>query len=107
LKFVHLDTALEGQCKIPTYELDELLGTKLRALYQRKKGRDLFDLAIALEQDGVDPGRIVDTFAAYMEHGGHNITRALFEQNVHLKMADAVHRRYQSAACERIHLGHG
>jgi predicted nucleotidyltransferase component of viral defense system len=26
---------------------------KLRALYQRKKGRDLFDLAIALKQDGV------------------------------------------------------
>lgn len=79
----------EGQCEIPTYELDELLGTKLRALYQRKKGRDLFDLAIALEQGGVDPARIVDTFAAYMEHGGHNITRALFEQNMHLKMADA------------------
>lgn len=29
----------EGACTIPTYELDELLGTKLRALYQRKKGR--------------------------------------------------------------------
>ncbi len=37
-----------GACAIPTYELDELLGTKLRALYQRKKGRDLFDLAVAL-----------------------------------------------------------
>ena len=78
----------ERQCEIPTYELDELLGTKLRALYQRKKGRDLFDLAIALERGGVDPGRIGDTFAAYMKHGGHTITRALFEQNMHLKMAD-------------------
>ena len=29
---------------IQTYQLDELLGTKVRALYQRKKGRDLFDL---------------------------------------------------------------
>jgi len=28
--------------------LEELLGTKLRALYQRRKGRDLFDLAVAL-----------------------------------------------------------
>lgn len=33
-----------GEAGVPTYELDELLGTKLRALYQRKKGRDLFDL---------------------------------------------------------------
>ncbi|MDA9409812.1 hypothetical protein XH80_24605 [Bradyrhizobium sp. CCBAU 45384] len=78
-----------GKCDISTYELDELLGTKLRALYQRKKGRDLFDLAIALKQDGVDPDRIVETFAAYMDHGGHNITRALFEQNMHQKMTDA------------------
>jgi predicted nucleotidyltransferase component of viral defense system len=53
----------EGACEIGTYELDELLGTKLRALYQRKKGRDLFDLAIALRQDGVDPDRIAKTFA--------------------------------------------
>jgi len=39
----------EGTADIVTFELDELLGTKLRALYQRKKGRDLFDLALALE----------------------------------------------------------
>ncbi len=34
-----------GSAKILTYELEELLGTKLRALYQRRKGRDLFDLS--------------------------------------------------------------
>ena len=34
-------------------QLDELLGTKLRALYQRKKGRDLFDLFIANLIDAV------------------------------------------------------
>jgi predicted nucleotidyltransferase component of viral defense system len=79
----------KGQCEIPTYELDELLATKLRALYQRKKGRDLFDLAIALQRDGVDPGRIVTTFSTYMEHGGHNVTRAMFEQNMHQKLTDA------------------
>jgi predicted nucleotidyltransferase component of viral defense system len=78
----------EGACQISTYELEELLGTKLRALYQRKKGRDLFDLAFALQYDGVDPARIVETFAAYMEHGGHRITRALFEQNMRQKLTD-------------------
>gem|GEM_PF-3333175 len=30
--------------KVPIYATTELLGTKLRALYQRRKGRDLFDL---------------------------------------------------------------
>ena len=39
----------EGDCEIQSYALEELLGTKLRALYQRKQGRDLFDLATALE----------------------------------------------------------
>ena len=33
-----------GSAKIKTYSINELLGTKLRALYQRSKGRDLFDL---------------------------------------------------------------
>ena len=33
-----------GECSLTGYELEELLGTKMRALYQRRKGRDLFDL---------------------------------------------------------------
>lgn len=78
----------EGTCQVSTYTLDELLGTKLRALYQRKKGRDLFDLALALRHERVDPARIIDAFSAYMEHGGHTITRALFEQNMHEKLTD-------------------
>lgn len=78
----------EGQCKIPTYDLDELLGTKLRALYQRRKGRDLFDLAVALQQDSADPARIIKAFSAYMDHGGHTVTRALFEMNMQQKLTD-------------------
>ena len=78
----------EGACQIASYELDELLGTKLRALYQRKKGRDLFDLAVALEKPVVDPARIVAAFVEYMERGGHHITRALFEQNFQEKLHD-------------------
>jgi predicted nucleotidyltransferase component of viral defense system len=33
-----------GNCSIVTFTIDELIGTKFRALYQRKKGRDLFDI---------------------------------------------------------------
>lgn len=77
-----------GSSSIHTYELDELLATKLRALYQRKWGRDLFDLAIALKAPNVDPARIVTAFLKYIGHEGHDITRALFEENFALKMSD-------------------
>ena len=76
----------EGACEICTYELDELLGTKLRALYQRKKGRDLFDLALALKEPDADPDRIITAFSRYMQHGGHAVSRAQFEQNLEAKM---------------------
>jgi len=33
-----------GEADISTFQPSELLATKLRALYQRSKGRDLFDL---------------------------------------------------------------
>lgn len=78
-----------GRAAIPTYTLDELLGTKLRALYQRRKGRDLFDIALGLRQPGVDPARIVQAFEAYLEHEGAKVTRALFERNMAGKMENA------------------
>ena len=78
----------DGSCSIRTYDLDELLGTKLRALFQRKQGRDLFDLAIALGNGGVSPERIVSAFLRYLEHEGHRVTRAQFEENLAQKMQD-------------------
>lgn len=78
----------EGACNITTYDLDELLGTKLRALYQRRKGRDLFDISTALIRGGVDPVRVVAAFNRYMKEGGHRITRALFEENLAAKLED-------------------
>ena len=44
----------EGRADIPVYQIEELMATKLRALYQRRKGRDLFDLAAAL-RNGLIP----------------------------------------------------
>jgi predicted nucleotidyltransferase component of viral defense system len=77
-----------GAADITTYDLDELLGTKLRALYQRRKGRDLFDMATALSRGGVDPARIVSAFRHYMDEGGHHVTRAEFEGNLAAKIED-------------------
>ncbi|MBI4954904.1 MAG: nucleotidyl transferase AbiEii/AbiGii toxin family protein [Myxococcales bacterium] len=76
--------------EVRTYELDELLGTKLRALYQRKQGRDLFDLGLALRREGASPDRIVEAFARHMEQDGARVTRAMFEQNLAAKRADRV-----------------
>ena len=78
----------DGASDIATYELDELLATKLRALYQRKKGRDLFDLATALDGAPADPERIVAAFTAYMERGDGRVTRAMFERNLAAKVRD-------------------
>jgi predicted nucleotidyltransferase component of viral defense system len=79
----------QGSAKIVTYQFEELLGTKLRALYQRKKGRDLFDLAAALDTTAVDPVRIVEAFAAYMKEEGKRVTRAQFERNLAEKLTSA------------------
>jgi predicted nucleotidyltransferase component of viral defense system len=77
-----------GNASILTYQLDELLGTKVRALYQRKKGRDLFDLWTAFANAVVQPERVVRCFLKYMEHEGHKTSRAEFEQNLLEKLED-------------------
>jgi predicted nucleotidyltransferase component of viral defense system len=79
----------KGKAAILSYTLDELLGTELRALYQRKKGRDLFDLGLALSAADADPVRIVEAFTHYMKADGANITRATFEENLAGKLNDA------------------
>lgn len=80
----------EGDCTIRTYQLDELLATKLRALYQRKQGRDLFDLFHALQDGRINPERVVSAFLEYVKRGGHKITRAQFERNMAEKLEDPV-----------------
>ena len=77
-----------GSTTIQTYQLDELLGTKVRALYQRKKGRDLFDLWKALTCTEIMPGQIINCFLQYMEHEGHRVSRAEFEKNLSEKFLD-------------------
>jgi predicted nucleotidyltransferase component of viral defense system len=57
----------EGNCKIRTYNINELLGTKLRALYQRSKGRDLFDLDYARRNMNINIYEILKCFREYIE----------------------------------------
>lgn len=44
----------KATASVRTYTVEELLGTKFRALYQRKKGRDLYDMWWAAQQKTVD-----------------------------------------------------
>lgn len=55
-----------GSCKLIAFEAEEMLGTKLRALYQRKKGRDLFDLYHALTNLDLDTNKLIKCYQEYM-----------------------------------------
>ena len=55
-----------GKCQLTTYQLEELLGTKLRALYQRRKGRDLFDLHYAITHASFDVDKVLSCFKRYI-----------------------------------------
>ena len=54
-----------GKAAIRTYNINELLGTKLRALYQRSKGRDLFDLDYSRLNMKLDINQIIKCFKEY------------------------------------------
>jgi predicted nucleotidyltransferase component of viral defense system len=75
-----------GECEITTFEMEELLATKVRALYQRRKGRDLFDLWYGLTVGKADAERIVDLFKAYIKAEGGSIKRNDYEKNIEAKM---------------------
>ncbi len=77
-----------GRADVPVFQLNELLGTKMRALYQRRKGRDLFDLWFALDKGLANPEIIVRCFQRYMENDGTSISRAEFEANLSSKLAN-------------------
>ena len=78
-----------GECNLTTYSLDELIGTKLRALYQRKKGRDLFDLQVALDSATLDIDKVLECYNQYMEFVvGKVPTYKQFIANMELKMTD-------------------
>lgn len=52
--------------EIRTYDIHELLGTKLRALYQRSKGRDLFDLYYSWQNMELNFEQIITCFKEYI-----------------------------------------
>ncbi|MHB1107930.1 MAG: nucleotidyl transferase AbiEii/AbiGii toxin family protein [Lutibacter sp.] len=61
-----------GSTSIRTYNINELLGTKFRALYQRSKGRDLFDLDYSRINIDLDYSQIIHCFKEYIQFATGN-----------------------------------
>jgi predicted nucleotidyltransferase component of viral defense system len=76
----------KGNATVPTYDIHELLGTKLRALYQRKKGRDLFDIWYAMTKTGADGNKIIRIWERYLAEDGHSVSQAAFINNMDKKI---------------------
>jgi len=72
------------------YDIHEMLGTKLRALFQRRRGRDLFDLywALTLAKPAVVPAQIIESFQHYLKLEGSVARRAEFVSLLDAHLAD-------------------
>ena len=80
----------KGEAELLTYQLDELIDTKMRALYQRRKGRDLFDLYKALTTADLNIDNVLQAYNAYMDFVvEHKPTYKEFIINMADKMQDA------------------
>ena len=80
----------KGQCEILTYELAEMTGTKLRAVYQRRKGRDLFDLwkILTMVKD-LDKAKVMESYERYLGFtASHLPTYKEFVMNMEEKLQD-------------------
>lgn len=79
------NTWWSGHANVPTFQPPELVATKIRALYQRSKGRDLFDLWLALTEVHLSPDDILNAFHPYRPKG---LTARLAIANLNMKLND-------------------
>lgn len=83
----------KGNCYITTFDLDELMGSKLRALYQRRKGRDLFDLWLMIKSNKLNLDKVLEVFTRHYSRIDDVVTRAQFEKSLFEK---SQHQDFQS-----------
>lgn len=69
-----------GKAAIKSFSAEELFATKLRALLQRDKSRDLFDFKEGFAQLKLDPAMLVKGFEHYLAAEEKKITRANAEE---------------------------
>jgi len=89
MPFVVESDWFSGTSEITTYDINELLGTKIRALYQRKKGRDLFDLYYADQFANLSMDQITECYKRYINFSVDKApTRKQFLINLKTKQND-------------------
>jgi predicted nucleotidyltransferase component of viral defense system len=88
--FAYTFRELPVKAQLKGYDLAEMLGTKLRALFQRRRGRDLFDLYWALTRAAppVDPGAVIESFRYYLRQEGSVAKRVEFVRLLEAHLAD-------------------
>jgi predicted nucleotidyltransferase component of viral defense system len=74
-----------GQAQVRTFSTRELVATKIRALYQRKKSRDVFDMWLALTELGLSGEDLLAVFEPY--HPA-SLTAKTAEANLRDKLSD-------------------
>lgn len=80
----------QARAEIASFQPEELFGTKLRALLQRNKNRDLFDLHFGLLQLGLDPDKVVGCLHHYLAQEGRPIHRADAEERMLKKLSKSL-----------------
>ena len=76
----------QGRAQVASFEPEELFGTKLRALLQRRKNRDLFDLHHGLTSLALDPAKVIAVLEHYLAQEGNTVTRADAEERMLAKL---------------------
>lgn len=71
-----------ARAAVLSFAPEELFGTKLRALLQRRKSRDLFDLNEGLQSLEMDLAEVIRCFHHYLSLEGTAISRAAAEQRL-------------------------
>ncbi len=82
-----------------SYDIDEMLGTKTRALMQREQGRDLFDLVHAWELSvagstpyKIDGARTMEAFTWYLEKEGTRFSVEEANENLDRRLRNKAFR---------------
>jgi predicted nucleotidyltransferase component of viral defense system len=78
-----------GECNVIGFAIEELLGSKLKALYGRKKGRDLFDLYWAFTHLNIDIEKLLFCNKKHYENAKQKQpTNRQFLRNMEEKLND-------------------
>ncbi len=77
-----------GTTEVATFSREELIATKLRALLQRDKGRDLYDLGHAFDVfPELKLERVIECFGLYLKSAKQEIPRNEAERRMFAKLA--------------------